>query len=223
MIHGAPVSHVKRRIMKKKIILDLFFYLAMPLLAWNLLRGHFSDYVLILIGLVPGLAYTVATFARERDWSVSGVFFLVIISLNLALNLLSSTAEQELWNPLWLSCLSIAFYAFTMLIRRPIGIYFFIDYAHSKGVPRERSRALYRHPRNLRHFYAFTGFLMVREAAVIVVKAPMIERLGVAGFNQIQLAGSAINYVFTGLMIMYIIYILKHVDHSVLPPRDAGA
>jgi hypothetical protein len=110
-----------------------------------------------------------------------------------------------------------------MLSRRPIGIYFFYDYAHSTGVPRERSRALYRHPRNLRHFYAFTGFLMVREAAVIVVKAPMIERLGVAGFNQIQLAGSAINYVFTGLMIVYVIYILKHVDHSVLPPRDAGA
>jgi len=221
IIHRSSVKQVTRGIMKRKIILDLFFYLAMPLLAWNLLRGHFSDYLLILIGLVPGLAYTVASFVAERQWSVSGVFFLVIISLNLALNLLSSTAEQELWNPVWLSCLSIAFYAFTMLIRRPLGIYFFIDYAHSKGVPRERSRAIYRHPRNLRHFYAFTGFLMLREAAVIVVKAPMIERLGVAGFNQIQLAGSAINYVFTGLMVVYIIYILKHIDHSVPPAQDA--
>jgi hypothetical protein len=223
MINRSSVDHGTRSVMKRKIVLDLFFYLAMPLLAWNLLRGQFSDYLLILIGLVPGLAYTVASFVAEREWSVSGVFFLVIISLNLGLNLLSSTAEQELWNPVWLSCLSIAFYAFTMLIRRPLGIYFFIDYAYSKGVPRERSRAIYGHPRNLRNFYAFTAFLMLREAAAVVVKVPMIERLGVAGFNQIQLAGSAINYVFTGLMIVYVIYILKHVDHSVLPARDATA
>jgi hypothetical protein len=95
--------------MKKKITLDLFFYLAMPLLAWNLLRGHFSDYLLILLGLVPGLVYTLVTFVREREWSVSGVFFLAIISANLALNLLSTSAEQELWNPVWLSYASIAF------------------------------------------------------------------------------------------------------------------
>lgn len=208
--------------MKRKITLDLFFYLAMPLLAWNLLRGHYSDYVLILIGLVPGLAYTLVTFLREREWSVSGLFFLTIIGANLALNLLSSTAEQELWNPVWLSYASIAFYALTMLVGRPIGLYFFIDYAHSRGVPRERSRALYRSKDNFHYFYKFTAFLMLREVAAIVVKTAMIERLGVAGFNRIQLASSAINYAFTALMVMLVIYILRRIDHSAPAPERAA-
>lgn len=205
--------------MKKKITLDLFFYLAMPLLAWNLLRGHFSDYLLILLGLVPGLVYTLLTFVREREWSVSGVFFLTIISANLALNLLSTSAEQELWNPVWLSYASIAFYALTMLVRRPIGLYFFIDYAHSRGVPRERSRALYRLPANFHYFYKFTGFLMLREVASIVVKTAMIERLGVEGFNRIQLASSAINYAFTAAMVLLVIAILRRIRPA--PPALA--
>lgn len=200
--------------MKKKIALDLLFYLAMPLLAWNLLRGHFSDYLLILIGLVPGLVYTVANFVTERQVSVSGVFFLVIISLNLALNLLSSTAEQELWNPVRLSYLSIAFYALTMLVRNPIGIYFFIDYAYSRGVPRELSSAIYRKKENFHYFYNFTAFLMLREVASIAVKTVMIERLGVEGFNSIQLASSIINYAFTALTALFVVYILRHIDHT---------
>lgn len=211
---------MKRKTMKRKIILDLFFYLAMPLLAWNLLRGHYSDYVLILIGLVPGLAYTLVTFVRERQWSVSGLFFLAIICANLALNLLSSTAEQELWNPVWLSYASIAFYALTMLIGRPIGMYFFIDYAYSRGVPREHSRALYGSKDNFHYFYKFTAFLMLREVASIVVKSAMIGQLGVAGFNRIQLASSVINYTFTALMVMLIIHILKRIHHSA-PPEQA--
>lgn len=208
--------------MKKKILLDLFFYLAVPLLAWNLLRGQFSDYLLILLGLVPGLIYTVIGFVLSREYSVSGLFFLSLISLNLAMNLVSSTAEQELWNPVWLSYLSIAFYALTMLVRRPIGLYFFIDYAHSRGVPRERSRPIYRAPRNFHHFYKFTGFLMLREAASIAVLTVMIRRLGVEGYNQIRLTSTVINYVFIGLMILYIVYILRHLDFSAAP-RESTA
>ncbi|MBX3688616.1 VC0807 family protein [Dokdonella sp.] len=209
--------------MKKRIVLDLFFYLAMPLIAWNVLRGHFSDYLLILIGLVPGLIYTLGSFMKEREWSVSGLFFLVIISANLTLNLLSSTAEQELWNPVWLSYASIVFYAMTMLAGRPLGIFFFIDYAHSRGIPRERSRALYRRKSNIHYFYKFTAFLMLREVASIAVKTYLIERLGVAGFNEIQLASSAINYAFTGLMVMVIIYILRHIDHSAPTEQEQPA
>jgi hypothetical protein len=62
-------------------------------------------------------------------------------------------------------------------------------------------------------------FLMLREVASIVVKTAMIERLGVAGFNRIQLASSVINYAFTGLMVLFIIYILRHIDQT---PASAG-
>ena len=197
--------------MKNRMLLDVFFYIGVPLIAWNFFREHWGDYYTILFGMVPGVIYTVATFVINKEWNITGIFFLSIISLNLVMNLLSSTAEEELWNTVWLGYLSIAFYTFTILIRRPIGIFFFIDYAYAKGIPRERSRTLYRAPENFHHFIKFTLFLILREIVVIIVKTSMIKELGVDGFNAIQITTSVINYTFTGLTIFYVVYILKHI------------
>jgi hypothetical protein len=203
--------------MKKKILLDIFFYLAVPLLSWNLLRGVYSDYHIILFGMMPAVLYTVFSFFHSREWNITGMFFLGLITLNFGMNVISETAEEELWNSVWMGYISIAFYALTIAIKRPIGIYFFIDYAFSRGVPREKSAALYKAPENFHHFFKFTLFLILREAVVIVVKSSMIKSLGVEGFNQIQVTTTTINYAFTALMIFYIIRIIKMVK----PPADS--
>ncbi len=207
--------------MKQKILLDLFAYCVIPLLGWNLLRGHVSDYALVSLCLIPGLLYTVATVVIQKEWSISGMFFLIIIVLNLVVNLLSSTAEEELWNPVWLSGAVTVFYIVTMLLKRPFGMFFFIDYAYAKGIPRAHSRSLYTHPRNIHYFYKFTTFLMLREIASIGIKAALLARYGVEGYNQLNVATSVINYAFTGLMVLYIIYIQRHIDYSVVAPQPA--
>ena len=197
--------------MKNRMLLDAFFYIGVPLIAWNFFREHWGDYYTILFGMVPGVIYTIVTFIVNKEWNITGIFFLSIISLNLVMNLFSSTAEEELWNAVWLGYASIVFYSITILIRKPIGIFFFIDYAYAKGKPRAESRALYRAPENFHHFIKFTLFLIAREIVVIVVKTTMINELGVEGFNSIQITTSVINYIFTGLTIFYVIYILKHI------------
>jgi len=204
--------------MKKKIFADVFFYLVVPLLAWNLLRGTYSDYNVVLFGMVPAVIYTAVSFFRSREWNVTGMFFLGLISLNLVMNIASHTAEEELWNGVWMGYVSVVFYALTIAIKRPIGLYFFIDYAYSRGVPRDRSAALYTAPGNMHHFYKFTLFLILREVVVIVVKTAMIKSLGIEGFNQIQVTTTTINYAFTALMVYYIIYIIRQVK----PPKNAA-
>ena len=52
------------------------------------------------------------------------------------------------------------FYLFTILIKKPIGMYFFIDYAYAKGAPRSSSKALYSSSENYHHFVNFTAFLV---------------------------------------------------------------
>lgn len=200
--------------MKRRVIMDLIFYLGIPMLAWNFCREFWGDYLTVLLGMLPAVIYTIVSFILNREWNVTGIFFLSIISLNFLMNLLSHTAIQELWNGVWMGCLSITFYGFTILITRPIGIYFFIDYAHARGVPREKSRALYCSPKHFHHFVNFTLFLCFRELFVIIVKSFMIKKMGVEGFNSIQLFSTTLNYAFTALMVFYIIYILKQISHD---------
>jgi hypothetical protein len=197
--------------MKKRIILDLFFYIGIPLLVWNFLRQYTGDYNAILFGMVPAVIYTIAMVIINKEWNVTGVFFLSIISLNWLFNLLSHTAEQELWNGVIMSVISVVFYVFTLLLRRPIGMYFFIDYAHAKGIPRKDSTLLYRSSQNFHHFVNFTLFLISREVIVGGVKSVMIDALGVEGFNSIQITTAVLNYVFTGFTVLYVIYILKKI------------
>lgn len=206
--------------MKTRIILDMLIYLGIPLLAWNLGRSYWGDYLTILLGMVPAVIYTIVTFLWNREWNITGIFFLTLISLNFLMNLLSHTAEQELWNSVWLGYASVAFYSFTILIKRPIGIYFFIDYAYSKGIPREKSRKLYGAPKHFQKFINFTLFLCLREVIVIVVKSVMIKRLGVEGFPAIQLTNTILNYIFTAIMIVYIMYIIKQTKSSPVKEID---
>jgi len=200
--------------MIKRVILDIFFYLGVPLLVWNIFKEDLGEYYAILFGMVPALVYTIIKFILKKEWNVTGIFFLSIISLNFIFNVLSENAEQELWNGVYMAVLSIVFYVITILAKSPIGIYFFIDYAHAKGVPRKNSSKLYRSPENYHHFVKFTLFLVLREAVIGVVKSILILEKGVQGFNTIQITSSVLSYVFTGLTIVYVIYILKQIKNQ---------
>lgn len=198
----------------------MIVYLGIPLLAWNLGRSYWGDYLTILLGMVPAVIYTIVTFIWNREWNITGIFFLSIISLNFLMNLLSHSAEQELWNSVLMGFISIAFYSSTILLKRPIGMYFFIDYAYAKGIPREKSRGLYGSPRYLHYFVKFTLFLCLRELIAILVKSAMIKQMGIKGFNAILVTNTVLNYIFTAVMIMYIMYIIKQIHKSKVAVED---
>ena len=92
-----------------------------------------------------------------------------------------------------------------------IGMYFFIDYAFAKGIPRKVSKELYSSSNNFHYFVEFTLFLMVREVVVGAIKSFLIFNKGVSAFNTIQITSSVLEYVFTGLTVFYVIYILKKI------------
>ena len=197
--------------MNKKIFLDAFFYLVIPLLMWNLFRENFGDYLTILYGMLPAVIYTILVAITEKEWNVTGLFFLSLISLNFLFNLISKTAEQELWNGVYMCIISFVFYLFTILIKKPIGMYFFIDYAYAKGAPRSASKALYSSSENYHHFVNFTAFLVLSEIITGAVVSLLISDKGVSAFNTIQITSSVLGYVFNGLTVVYVIYILKRI------------
>lgn len=99
-------------------------------------------------------------------------------------------------------------------------MYFFIDYAYAKGIPREKSRGLYGSPRYLHYFVKFTLFLCFRELIAILVKSAMIKQMGIKGFNAILVTNTVLNYIFTAVMIMYIMYIIKQIHKSKVAVED---
>ena len=90
-------------------------------------------------------------------------------------------------------------------------MYFFIDYAYAKGAPRSASKALYSSSENYHHFVNFTAFLVLSEIITGAVVSLLISDKGVSAFNTIQITSSVLGYVFNGLTVVYVIYILKRI------------
>ncbi len=200
--------------MKKQILLDLLFYLAVPLIIWNVFKESLGGYYAILYGMLPAVVYTLAMAFIKKEWNVTGIFFLSIISLNFIFNVVSHTAEEELWNSVYMSIIAIVFYLLTIIVRKPIGMYFFIDYAYAKGIDRKASKELYCIPENYRYFIWFTLFLMLRELVVGGVKSVLIVEKGIGSFNTIQLTSSVLGYIFTGLTVIFVLYIIRKIKQS---------
>jgi len=67
------------------ILLDLIFYLALPLFVWHVLRDHVGDYYAMLLTSVPGIIYTLYRFKQTKKLNVTGTFILASLVIGTVL------------------------------------------------------------------------------------------------------------------------------------------
>ena len=163
------------KIINKRTLLDLIVYLGIPLLIWNTCRPYMGDYFAMLLSTVPGILYTLYTFFREKQFSVTGVFILSTMIIGIILDLYSKTAHQMLWNYVYLNIGLVIFWCLTMVAKRPMAMYFFIDYAFLHGIPKDHTRVVYRQMPFFRYFMLLTAFLAFRDFSDILLRIFLIH------------------------------------------------
>ncbi|MCX6287139.1 MAG: hypothetical protein NTY96_08490 [Bacteroidetes bacterium] len=192
--------------------MDLLFYLGFSLLIWNTCRTLLGDYLAMLLSTMPGIIYTVYTFIKEKQYSVTGLFILATMIINCILNLDSRTAHQMLWNYVYLNLGLVVFWCLTMLAKRPMAMYFFIDYAYLHGVPKEHTRLVYRQMPYIRYFMFLTSFLALRDFSDILLRIHLIHFYDVKGFNKISIITQVWSTITTIMFIYGIILIIKKIQ-----------
>ena len=201
-----------KNIFNKRTLLDLAIYLGIPLLIWNLCRPLLGDYFAMLLSTVPGIIYTIFTFFREKQFSITGLFILGSMIISGALDVYSKTAYQMLWNLVYLNIGLVIFWCFTIVIKRPMAMYFFIDYAYLQGVPKDSSRQLYRQMPFLKYFMLLTGFLAFRDLSDIFLRIFLIHLYDVEGFNLIKIITQIWSFVTMFMFVFGIILIIKQIQ-----------
>ncbi|MEI8007679.1 MAG: VC0807 family protein [Bacteroidota bacterium] len=203
-----------KQILNKRTLTDLIIYLGIPLVIWNSCRGILGDYPAMLASTVPGIVYTLYTFFKEKQYSITGLFILTTLLIGSILNIYSKTAYQMLWNDVYINLAMVIFWCFTMLIRRPMAMYFFIDYAYLHGIPKERTRPLYSGVPFFRYFMLLTGFLALQDISYIFLRISLIHVYGVSGFNTIKMITQIWGTATTALFVYFIILIIKRIQHN---------
>jgi len=200
------------KIINKRTLLDLIVYLGIPLLIWNTCRPYMGDYFAMLLSTVPGILYTLYTFFREKQFSVTGVFILATMIIGIILDLYSKTAHQMLWNYVYLNIGLVIFWCLTMVTKRPMAMYFFIDYAFLHGIPKDHTRVVYRQMPFFRYFMLLTAFLAFRDFSDILLRIFLIHLYDVEGFNRIKVITQIWNTATTVMFIYGIILIVKKIQ-----------
>ncbi|OEF99908.1 hypothetical protein BHF71_07300 [Vulcanibacillus modesticaldus] len=201
--------------MKKTAFNEIIFYIILPLVIWRNGRELLGDYYAMLLSTLPGLIYTIYKFFKEKQFSKTGMFILISLLIGTSLDLIADSAEWILWNGVYLNFGFTIFWLITIMIKQPMAMYFFIDYAYLRGIPREESYQLYRKKEIFPYFQYLTAFFAFRDILQAVIKIFLIKRYGVDGFEYILLIMKITSWVFTGLMFLGIYYIIRKINEYV--------
>jgi hypothetical protein len=190
--------------MMKRLLSDIIFYLAIPLVIWNLGRDKIGTYYAMILSGAPGFVYIMYGLIKERNYSVTGIFILISIIVGRIGDLLARSPDGVLWNGVYISFVFVAFYVITILIKRPMGLYIFVDYAYSQGFSREESESFLKRKEWFKYLQLLTILFAISGLEGVLLKIWLINKFGVDGFNALSIILSINGYVLWGVQVLFL-------------------
>lgn len=187
--------------MKKFIILDIVFYIALPYFIWKYGQEPLGGYYAMLLSTVPGFFYTVYRFVLERQFNIAGLSVLLSLFLGTLINLLSRDAESMLWNQVYLGYSYGAVFLISILIKKPLALRFAVDFVYLQGYSRKASQALFSQKKIFMWFQLLTGLLFFNSLFQNSLKAWLIHSNGVDGYGEMLIYLKVSGWVFYGLIV----------------------
>ncbi|WP_174612723.1 VC0807 family protein [Virgibacillus ihumii] len=190
---------------KKLVLLDLVFYVVFPYIIWEYGRDPFGDYAAMLISTIPGFVYTIYRFVLEKQFNITGIFIISALALGTTVDLLSGSAEQMLWNGVYLGLFYVVIHFVALMIKRPFALYFAIDFAYLQGHARKDSTTLFFQKEIFKWFQFIQTIFIVRGLFMAGLKVFLLQKYGVDGYDELliyrQLAGWFFGILIMGMFI----------------------
>lgn len=202
--------------MNKKIVLfDILFYAVIPYLLWAYGREPLGDYWAIILSTVPGFIYTVFRFFAERQFNILGLYIISSLVLETIVNLLSQTAESMIWNQIFLGYGFSLVFLISMLINKPLTLYFMVDYAYLMGHKRSDSKALYKRKELFVGFQLLTLLFVIRFLFQNSLKAWLLTSHGVEAYGQMLIYLRISGWIFTGIISISFMLLIVRINKLV--------
>ncbi|QQK77616.1 hypothetical protein HUG15_19860 [Salicibibacter cibarius] len=198
----------RQRTGKKLILLDLLFYAIFPLFIWNFGRELLGDYAAMLISTIPGIAYTIYRYLLEKQFNIAGLFIIGTLALGTTVNLLSGSAEQMLWNGVYLGLFYVVVHFVALIFKRPFALYFAVDFAYLQGYARKDSTTLFFQKGIFKWFQFIQVIFIIRGLFMAGLQAFLLQKYGVDGYNEMLIYRQIAGWFF-GILIMGMFFYTK--------------
>ncbi|QDP42232.1 hypothetical protein FN924_16120 [Radiobacillus deserti] len=201
--------------MSKNIaLLDLIFYVILPLICWNGLREFIGDYYAMLTSSVPAILYSLYRFYEVKKINITGLYIIFTLIIGTLIDVLAGSSIQLLWNNVYFSIVICVFFLLTILVRRPMALYFGLDFVELRGQDRTFSKHLFYQKSVLRIFQIVTLLFAIRSGLIATIKAWLIVEYGVEAFDKGVLIRQIISWGITGFIVISYYYIGKIINDN---------
>ncbi|MEL3971084.1 VC0807 family protein [Rossellomorea oryzaecorticis] len=198
--------------MHKNIVLsDVIFYLIFPIVIWNIGRDHIGDYYAMLVSSVPGIIYSVIRFILLKKVNLFGIFIISTLLAGTLIDVLSGSALNLLWNNVYYSYFIGSLFILTILINRPLALYFALDFVELQGKDRQKMKGIFYQKRILTIFKLITFGFAFREILLASIKVWLIMTYGVDSFDKGLILRQALSWILTGLTIYGFFYVSRFI------------
>lgn len=200
---------------RRFIFFDLIYYAAIPFIIWNYGRNPFGDYWAILLSTAPGFIYTIYRFIVVKQFNIMGLFIISSLLISTIINLLSTSAESMLWNQIYLGFGYAGFFLLSIIFRKPLALYFAVDWAYLQGYERKSSKTLFMTKGIYIGFQLLTLLFVVRSAFQSVLQMWLLMKYGADSYGQMIIFMNISGWIFSGLIILGFVLISVKINNYI--------
>lgn len=191
----------------KGIAIEIIVYIILPIVIWKYGREMTNDYIALLASTVPAILYTIYRFIRDKQFNITGIFILTTLLIGTVVDILSGSAEQMLWNGVYLSFFYSAFHLFLFIIKRPLSLYIAVDFVYLQGYVREDSRKLFYQKGIFKYFQFIQILFVIRGICMGLLTAFLLKEYGIDGYTSMLIYKQVIGWTFSILVMGLFFYI----------------
>ncbi|MYL34491.1 hypothetical protein GLW08_13270 [Pontibacillus yanchengensis] len=195
-------------------MLDIICYVIFPLVIWHMLRDPIGDYYAMLLSSVPGIIYTIYRFKALKKINVFGIYMISTLVVGTLIDVLSGSAINLLWNNVYYAYAMAGLFLVTIIIRRPIALYFALDFTELQGFDRQINKKLFFHKKIYYIFNWIVVAFALQNIILASIKAWLITKYGVEAFDEGIILRQVVNWGLTIPIIGGYLYVGKIINDS---------
>ena len=162
----------------------------------------------MLASTIPGIIYTIYRFAIDKQFNITGLFVLSSLAIGTIVDLLSGSAEQMIWNGVYLGLLYSAFHFILFLVKRPLSLYLAVDFVYLQGDPRKESKELFYQKGIFKYFQIIQILFVVRGLCMAALTAFLLNLYGIDGYTSMLIYKQVVAWIFS-IVLMGLFFYLK--------------
>ncbi len=185
--------------MKNLVLLDILFYFVFPVVIWNMSKDPIGDYYAMLLSAIPGILYTIVRIIKTRRINTIGLFILTTLIISTTIDLISGSGLNLLWNNVYYQVVLAVFFIVTILINKPIVLYFSLDFTDLQGFDRNTMKSRFYQKDVIAIFRLITLGFGLRSAILACIKGGFILKYGVEAFDEGLMVENIFSWGMSGL------------------------